>query len=208
MPSPDASPRVLLVEGQDDHHVVRHIRERAGRIVDFAIRDKDGVDQLLDSIRTEVRAPGREVVGIVADANDDPSARWEAVQGRLRRAELTPPPDIDQSGLIIEGSPRVGVWLMPDNASPGSLEDFVARMIPDEDPVWPLAQDYIAGIPEADREFSERNARRAEVHAWLATREKPGQMGLAIGAVDLDVEAAICQTFVGWLRSLFGEASP
>lgn len=204
MPSPDASSRVLLVEGQDDRHVVRHIRERALRITDFAIRDKDGVDQLLESIRPEVRAPGREVVGILADANADASARWEAVRGRLLGAGLTPPPNIDQTGLIIAGNPRVGVWLMPDNASSGSIEDLVARMIPDEDPVWPLAQDYIASIPEADRAFSERNARRAEVHAWLAAREKPRQMGLAIGAVDLDVEAAICQTFVGWLRLLFG----
>ena len=102
----------------------------------------------------------------------------------------------------------MGVWLMPDNATSGSLEDFVARMIPDEDAVWPLAQDYVARIPEADREFSERHARRAEVHAWLATREEPRLMGRAIGTIDLDLEAAICEAFIGWLRSLFGEPSP
>ena len=29
-------------------------------------------------------------------------------------------------------------------------------MIPDDDPIWPRAQRYIDGIPEADRKFSEK----------------------------------------------------
>ena len=50
-----------------------------------------------------------------------------------------------------------------------------------------------------------RKTRRAEVHAWLATREKPRQMGQAITARDLDVDSKLCQRFVAWLRRLFGE---
>ena len=82
--------------------------------------------------------------------------------------------------------PRVGIWLMPDNQSLGELEDFVAQMIPDNDPVWPLSQDYISRIPEEHREFAENKTSTAEVYAWLATREDPRQMGAAIGARDLE----------------------
>ena len=63
----------------------------------------------------------------------------------------------DRDGTIIletEDLPRVGVWLMPDNESAGELEDFVARMIPGDDPVWPLSESYIEGIPLVDRKFA------------------------------------------------------
>ena len=120
------------------------------------------------------------------------------------------PADPDPSGTIIEGNsdvgrPRVGVWLMPDNTLPGELEDFVARMIPEDDPVWPLSRAYIEGIPERYRKFTPAKTRRAEVHAWLAARERPRLMGLAIGAQDLDVDAAVCRSFVDWLRRLSRE---
>ena len=92
---------------------------------------------------------------------------------------------------------------MPDNCSPGELEDFVAKMIPASDAVWPLSQRYIDGIPEADKKFSEKKQPRAQLYAWLAAREDPRQMGAAIGARDLKVDGALCQEFVAWLTRLF-----
>ncbi len=92
---------------------------------------------------------------------------------------------------------------MPDNQSPGELEDFIVKMIPDGDPVWPRSKAYINGIPEEDREFKEGKILRAKVHAWLATREEPRKMGLAIKAKDLDIDGGTCASFVAWLRELF-----
>ena len=91
---------------------------------------------------------------------------------------------------------------MPDNGAPGELEDFVRKMIPDSDPVWPKADAYIDDIPEP-RKFQSHKVEKAKVHAWMATRKKPGRMGAAIGAGDLDVRVASCQTFVSWVRELF-----
>ena len=76
--------------------------------------------------------------------------------------------------------PRVGIWLMPNNKVPGELEEFVASMIPDGDPVWPLAKDYVDRIPTKHRKFSDRKILRAKVHSWLATRTEPRKMGAAI----------------------------
>ena len=76
-------------------------------------------------------------------------------------------------------------------------------MIPDCDPVWPLARAYIDGIPCAERKFIPKKQQRAEVHAWLAAREDPRLMGAAIGARDLDVDGPLCQSFVAWLERLF-----
>ena len=65
MQESDSHPRVLLVEGPDDKHVVIHLRERSGLAQNFEIVEKEGINSLLDSIEVEVDIPGRTVLGIV-----------------------------------------------------------------------------------------------------------------------------------------------
>ena len=194
---------VLLVEGLDDKHVVRHLSDRQEEMPIICIFDKGGIEGLLEDIGLELRVPGRRALGIVADANEDLNARWSAVANRLREEKIKVPDYPDPEGTIINGSPRVGIWLMPDNSSSGELEDFVAEMVPDDDPIWPRARRYIDCIPEADRKFTEKKIQRARIHAWLAAREDPRQMGAAIGARDLHVDGALSTTFAEWLRQLF-----
>ena len=109
--------------------------------------------------------------------------------------------------IIAESSrmPRIGIWVMPNNASNGELEDFLVTMLPDSDPVWPRAVAYIDGIPERDRKFKEGKALRAQLHAWLATRKEPRPSGRAILAGDLRVDGILAGKFVDWLRRLFGD---
>ena len=202
----DNNDRVLLVEGQDDEHVVRHLCLRSQPMPPFHIENKLNVDTLLDSIKQEVRVPGRNAVGILVDANDDLNARWSAVANRFREGNIEVPRTPEPTGTLIEGTsriPRVGIWLMPDNTSPGELENFVSEMIPNDDPVWPRSQSYIDGIPKSDRKFIEKKIPRAKVHAWLATREEPRKMGVAIRAQDLRVDGPLSTRFANWLRQLF-----
>ena len=124
LPPPD---KVLLVEGQDDKHVIRHLCARRQPIPNFEVLDKGGVHDLLSSIGPETKAPGRNVLGIVVDANDDLGSRWTAVADRLRQAKINPPDRPEPSGTIIPGRPQVGIWLMPNNLSSGELEDFVEK---------------------------------------------------------------------------------
>lgn len=199
---------VLLVEGSDDEHVVHHIANRTNDTLEISILPKGGIDPLLNAIERDLRVPGRAAIGILADANDDLDARWQAVTDRIRRAErdIEPPTHPDPDGTIIPGGPRrprVGIWLMPNNQSPGELEDFVAAMIPSGDSVWPRAKAYIDCIPEADRKFADGKVQRAKVHAWLAARKEPQWMGEAIRDGDLTTEAPPCQAFAAWLRQLF-----
>lgn len=199
--------RVLLVEGQDDELLVRYIRERCAANSSFSTIVKGGVDELLKSIRQETRVFGRRTLGILLDANTDPAARWDEVKDRLASANVRLPDSPNASGTIVDSRPRervprVGVWLMPGNSSPGKLEDFIAQMIPCGDPVWPLSQSYINGIPEQERKFRENKILSAQVHAWLAARAKPRLMG-AIRARDLEVKGPLCQAFAAWLKALF-----
>ena len=214
---------VLLVEGPDDKHVVLHLCNRCPSFSvekssedehvvrlypsqptsAFSISDKGGIDQLLGAISLEIKTPSRKAIGILVDANNDLNTRWNDVTNRLRKVNIQAPPSPQPTGTIIDGQPRVGIWLMPDNASTGELEDFVMQMIPKDDSVWPLAKRYIGEIPQADRKFPEVKKRRAELYAWLAVRENPRQMGSAIGSHDLNVDGNLCKNFLDWLKALF-----
>ena len=196
---------VLLVEGPDDEHVVGHLCRRE-QVPKFSIEVAGGVNRLLSRVGAEVLAPGRKSVGVLIDADDEPKRRWNELVERLLEEGIRIPAEPNPFGTTVESGdgPRIGFWLMPDNKSPGELEDFVQKMIPEADPVWPRSQSYIDQIPVEHRRFHPGKLLRAQMYAWLATREVPGRMGAAIGAGDLDTGVVQAQAFIEWLRHLFG----
>ena len=197
--------RLLLVEGIDDEHVVRRLLDRHQHMPNFEISDKKGFPNLRDSIGPELKVPGRTALGILVDANDDFNARWDSIRHQLRGAAINlPPPPTPQAGTVVDGTPRVGVWLMPDNRSTGELENFIERLMPPGDPIWPSAGRYIDAIPADQRQFANGKILRAKIHAWLATRAEPRKMGAAIRAGDLNATDPLATQFVDWLRRLFG----
>ena len=204
----DASNYRLLVEGKDEYHVIKHLAgsDLLGQMPEPV--DCGGIDPLLEQISPAVAQSGLEVLGIIVDANSDIGSRWQSIRHRLGTRGIVLPQNPDPAGTIVaetEDSPRVGVWLMPNNQSPGELEDFISEMVPSGDPVWPLAYEYIRGIPSEHRKFATNKEMRARVHAWLATRADPRPMGTAITARDLDITAPLAVQFTDWLRRLFGE---
>ena len=92
---------------------------------------------------------------------------------------------------------------MPDNIKGGELEDFIEKMMPENDPVWPMAGSYVDNIPEENRKFKPKKILKAQIHAWLATRSKPRKMGEAIRTNDLNSKTPLATKFVGWLNKLF-----
>jgi len=198
--------RLLIVEGRGDRDVVEHLVRRHGLETNFGILDKEGYVPLRKSISVEVKAPGRETLGIMADANDNFAGRWQSIFHALKEVDCDVPDTLSHSGSVFDGPRglRVGLWLMPNNQGPGELENFVRCMIPPDDPVFPHAMRYIDGIPQNERKFTDGKRIRAYVHAWLATRKKPRPMGTAIQAGDLLHDVPAARSFVDWLRQLFG----
>ena len=207
MPGIDPPDRVLLVEGESDVHVVRHLCRRQDEpMPSFQIENKGTLGQVLDAIGPELKVSGRRALGVLVDANDSLTDRWLDLSNRCRVENIDLPHQPITTGTILEpgnGRPRLGIWLMPDNESPGELENFVQSLVPTDDPVWPRSENYIDQIPVADRRFRPGKLVRAKLYAWLATREKPGRMGAAINVGDLHVDRGLGSTFARWLRSLF-----
>ena len=207
---PDIEPaHVLLVEGPDDKHVVRQLCSHYQRVLHqsvpaFSIQVTGNDTKLLEAIGPAMLVSGRRAVGVLMDADDDLNDRWNQLRSRFGEESVCIPADPDPGGTVLnlEDSPRIGIWVMPDNQSSGELEDFVRGMIPSDDPLWPQSQRYVEKIPVEHQRFRPGKLLRAQLYAWLATREIPGRMGAAIGAGDLDAEAANSTTFVNWLRKL------
>lgn len=222
--SPATADGILLVEGQDDKHVVWHLCRHPrspfsaprsdydlsvifpGRSSGFQILEKGNRPELLKSIRQMVTTTKYPAVGIMVDTDHNSSDCWAEVVKGFARTEIQLPSSPHSAGTIIPaapGQPRVGIWLMPNNTSPGELEDFVTGMIPEDDAEWPLACKYIDGIPQATRKFENGKTGKAQLYAWLSARKEPARMGAAIGADELQINSPLCQTFLEWLTQLF-----
>ncbi len=197
----------LLVEGDDDAQVLYHLLMRHKIHEQVAIKNKGGIENLLGTLRTELKGSGELRLGIVIDADTDIAARWQALRDRLvafgyNTVPKTPHPD----GTIIEddGQPVVGVWLMPDNKIPGMLEDFVSFLVPQGDILWPMAEDVLQKVIEVDCRFPQTQTIKAHLHTWLAWQEEPGKpMGQAITKRYFKAEAAHAQQLMTWIRQLF-----
>ena len=198
---------LLLVEGLNDRHVVQHLLRAHGLLLDsdFRIKDTGGDSPLIVTLPVEIRAAGLTPLGVIIDADVDLQARWDSLNYSLKKAGYGPPNSPDSRGLVLvqDDLPAIGVWVMPDNQLPGKLEDFVARLVPDQDPLLPMAERATQSIPAALRRFSEPDLAKAVIHNWLAWQEEPGsRMGEAFTKTYLDPEAPTALVFVDWVRRL------
>jgi hypothetical protein len=205
-----ANKRILLVEGPDDEHVLKHICGNRGvPHLDFA--SHGSVDNLLDSIPVRLKtSEDGDIVGVVIDADTDVTARWQSLRDRLVRVGYTAVPGNPAlDGTIIDPPagvllPRVGVWIMPDNQTKGILEDFLRFLVPAGSPLFGHVTTSVTNIPEGERRFSQLAEPKALIHTWLAWQEEPGKpMGTAITARYLDATLAQVDVLVAWMNRLF-----
>ena len=125
---------LLLVEGNDDKHVVWQLLEHHRVPERFKVRDEGGIEntfeRIIEILDVVVDGSDLETLGIIVDVNADPASRWQSLKDRLRTLGYTLPNEPDPEGTIIEqeGRPSIGIWLMPNNRMPGMLEDFVISL--------------------------------------------------------------------------------
>lgn len=205
-----AGKRVLMVEGADDAYVVKHIcgERHLGKIE--MIHPYGGKEPLLDGIGVRLKESDLSALGILLDADTDLDARWQAVADRLKKAGYAAIPDSPSPhGTVIPTSidsllPQVGVWLMPDNRTPGILEDFLRFLVPDGDPLFSHVEQSLHAIPPEQCRFTELKKPKAKIYTWLAWQEEPGKpFGQAITARYLDPNLPAADIFADWLRRTF-----
>lgn len=194
----------LLVEGPDDKHVVSHLlRNRYPAFDHNRITDLGGITKVLEELSVFLK--GSENFAVIIDANTSIESRWMAVRDRAAKAGYAMPALPDPDGVIVsaEGRPRFGVWIMPDNRLPGTLEHFVKELVPKDADLWPMADRAVNDIPEKQRRFKPAAHLKAIIQTWLAWQEEPGtRMGAAITQHYLQADSALADRFVQWVVRL------
>jgi hypothetical protein len=206
----------LFVEGKDDEHTVAHLLLRREidchalglRIVgENGTGAQSGVERVLSAIVLQTPRSGGEPVGFIVDIDDNLEARWEAVCGRLRQVDVPAPNSPPVGGFIGQSGKyktTVGVWLMPDNQNPGTLEDFVATLVMEGDSLIGHAEGATDRATQLGATFPAQDALKARLHAWLAWQERPGcPFGTALRARYFRDDSQAANAFVSWFRRLF-----
>lgn len=218
MPRRDAFSR-LLVEGKNDQHIVWALCKQYAVPETFTVEipksevDSGGVDKLLSSIAIYVLEPGLRSLGIVIDADERPQDRWRSIQNHLSEAGYSGIPDVpDRRGMILTAPlrPRIGVWMMPNNALTGSIEDFSRLLIDSADPLLLTAEETVASLEQRNiQRFRPTHRSKALLHTWLAWQDPPGMpMGTALTAKALNPESPLATQFVDWIQRLFAAHIP
>lgn len=204
----------LLFEGPDDRHVVMNLlfnHEYEGEPLcdQFGKNDckvKEGIENLIDTLSEELKATDLGRLGIILDADTDVARQWARVTRVLdEHGCRSVPAAPSEGGTIVETNEgkKIGIWMMPDNRSVGALEDFVGKLIAEDDTLWPKAQADVNGIPVEDRRFKETYLSKAHVHTWLAWQEQPGtRMGETFKKKYLDPNHPQATAFVDWVKRL------
>lgn len=210
-------PNRLLVEGKDLHALIA-LTARHGFDYDNAhseapfCQGMGGWEPALGAFTVALRSASLARVGLVLDADGSPRDRWRSVRARLLadHPPLRLPEEPPAQGWVgdVGLGMRAGVWLMPDNQSPGRLEELLLAMLPPHDRFWPLAERAVAEARAMDAPFREVDTLKAQLATWLAWQDPPGRpYGIAIRAGRLPTDPPAALAFVEWFRRLFRETT-
>jgi len=198
----------LLVEGNDDQHVVWALCEKFNLSEVFDVIDCVGIDNLYESIPVRFKQANVKTIGIIIDADINLNNRWIYIKNLLSNQGFKVPENLPNEGLILSnGNVRVGVWIMPSNDTNGMLEDFLSFLIPSNDKLLPIVDSTLNEIENKKlNKYSLIHKSKAKIHSWLSWQEEPGTpVGLSITKRYLTTDNERCKQLINWLQKLFVE---
>lgn len=205
-------PKFLVVEGKHERFTIPEIIEKAGvpwvKPWPVHLHDADGIGNILGAgiIEAWVKAPGRQAVGIVVDADADPAARWQSLVDHCAAFITLPstPGPVAETITIAGRQVAFGVWMMPDCTRAGMFEDL---LIPLFRPAAAPLHQHVVGFVDQGKAlgagFKADHRSKAILASWIAL-EEPGQAAWrhdVLGKMVLD--DASLSGFVTWFRTLF-----
>ena len=202
----------LLVEGNDDQHVIWSLCQHHKMTENFDVIDCESIENVIKQaeIRITTEASRNPRVGIIIDADIDIAKRWNSIKTILTHTgKYLVPDDLPATGLLLHPIDNhdsiIGVWIMPDNQLNGMLEDFVALLSDPSDTILPEVNQTLLNIEEKGiSRYKAIHKAKARIHTYLAWQEDPGTpMGLAITKKYLKPDSPNCLPFVDWLKALF-----
>ena len=148
----------------------------------IAIHSATGDSRLvatLEENRTILSFSDLTGVGLLLDSDLEiaPLSRYETICGLMKSKELVLP---EKPGLVLNGKPRMGAFILPDNINQGSLEDVLLECAASAYPhVLQHATQYVTNASHqalADgKDLSKPALRKKAIVGSIATVLRPGR---------------------------------
>lgn len=213
---------ILLVEGEADRgffeafcrmlSIPVDVRVATPKDTDGAHNTKEGVlSHLTSALLPQLQDGQLQRIGVVVDADrvehgSGYTVTLQRFKDALAQAGYQPNPAA-ASGLVFthtDGLADLGLWIMPNNADEGMLEDLIKQCLHhDEAGLYQHGEASIDAIPGGPK-FQSWHRTKAEVATWLAWQKKP-EHGLynAVQAELLNTDAALLKALQAWLAHVF-----
>lgn len=164
------SSKQMLVEGRDDQLFFEALVAYIG-IDEMEVRPYNGKTNLRPFLRSFAATPGFSQVvslGVVRDADMYPTRALQSVRDSLVAANLPcPVTSLSPAG----DKPKVTVFIVPDDHTPGELEDICLGAV-NVDPAMDCVVKYMSCVNSTVASPPEEHS-KAMVHAFLASRQRP-----------------------------------
>ena len=161
---------MLIGEGRDEVFFFDALCTDLG-LADVQVEEYGGKGNLLNYLREFSVRPGHQSVvslGITRDADTGMAQVFQSICTLLGNNRLPVP---IAAGQIAAGSPRVGVFVLPDNQRDGMLEDLCLDAV-QTDGAIACVNDFFQCVSRNTSRQPSPMA-KARVHAWLASQDDP-----------------------------------
>ncbi len=218
--------KVLIVEGKEDQSLVCALLKKingatikstnpkevkVNNKLFLQVYDADGVDNAKIKFKQFIKDRDQyETVGLMVDLDSGKEAniqsRWQFFKDTAKESYGYSVPDrFDNAALMFESIanyPKIGLWLMPDNATEGMLEDFAIKLIKEDDILIAHSNDIVIGLPE--KRFRPSYNSKAILHTWLAWQEYPNaDIWRGFDNNYFDVTNQLCVGFMHWIEEMY-----
>ncbi len=165
-----AGPKLLIGEGVEEKRffaaLLRHLDRTDVQVEEYG--GKDGLSRFLEALPKIPGYSGLAVLGITRDADKSRRDANESVREAIRRAKLEDP-DLPEGSRIKRL--RIHVFILPDDATDGMLEDLCLQSVGD-DAAMPCVDEFLHCVRQRAKRYPSNEA-KARVHAWLSSQRVP-----------------------------------
>lgn len=160
----------LLVEGNDERNFFQHFCQHLS-LKNVEVHGFGGVNNFKRYLPAFVNIPGFDNVarlGIVRDAEQSATSALQSIQSVTKNAGLSPPDHVQK---FTEGTPAVGVLVLPGGDQNGMLETLLCQTFADS-PENACIDEFFNCL-ENQANLSLKRPDKSRAYAFLSTKEFP-----------------------------------
>ncbi len=165
--------RLIIVEGKEDElffeALIKHLSLNNIQVLPIG-----GRTELRKYLKAIIKTPGFDKVtslGIIRDADSNPMATLQSIRDALRSVRLPVP---EKAVVPFGDKPKVVIMILPDENTPGMLEDLCLRAVR-QDPAMFCVDQYFQCLQQKHLTLPSKIS-KAKVQVFLGSRSEPGKL--------------------------------